>query len=396
MNRRNNDCSNLLFTSFKRYFRAIVYLIPIGVIHNDIAIFIRYKRASSAMEKLAYFDSSHDFPEEIAMAAGLTPYKIVGDVKERNDPADQFLQNIICPAARSFMTDALLHSSEWAGIVLAHGCDATHRFYDIWKMHVETSFLYFLYVPMKYGTKSAAIFYKKELQRFIKALEGQFGVEITDDKLQEAIKLSNSIKERMQKLSALRGEKDISNVDYFEACVKIVQMPKEELVETLDALLAEWNERPAFPAVKTKILLTGSDVTYPEWMDTLEEANMRVVRDDLSIGERSFATLIPSKQDPLDAIIDYKFAMPRPATKNPPDPRLEFLFKALKDSGITTVVSQNLKFCEPYAFDSVYTVKALKAKGYKVIHFEREFSPTKDMQIINRLEAFNEMKGETA
>ena len=347
------------------------------------------------MEKLAYFDSSHDFPEEIAMAAGFTPYKILGDVKERNDPADQYLQNFICPAARSFMTDALTHSSEWAGIVLAHGCDATHRFYDIWKLHVETPFLYFLYVPMKYGTKSAATFYKKELKRFIKALESQYGVEITDDKLKEAITLSNSIKERMQKLSALRGEKDISNAEYFDACVKSVQMPREELIGVLDSLLVEWGERPAFPADKKKILLTGSDVTYPEWMETLDEANMRVVRDDLSIGERSFAILIPDKQDPLDAIIEYKFAIPRPATKNPPDPRLDFLFKALKDSGITTVVSQNLKFCESYAFDSIYTVKALKAKGYKVIHLEREFSPTKDMQIINRLEAFNEMKGET-
>nr|MDO8111812.1 2-hydroxyacyl-CoA dehydratase family protein [Candidatus Sigynarchaeota archaeon] len=347
------------------------------------------------MDKLAYFDSSHDFPEEIAMAAGFTPYKILGDVKTPNDPADQYLQNFICPAARSFMTDALAHSGEWAGIVLAHGCDTTHRFYDIWKLHVKTPFLHFLNVPMNYERKSAAKFFKTEMKLLITRLEAKFGVKITDAKLKDAIKTSNEIKGKLQKLAAMRGEKDITNREYLELCVKSVQLPKADLLALLDKKLKEWAARPAFPDGKKKILLTGSDVTYPEWMDTLEEANLRVVRDDLSIGERCFATLIPDKADPLDAIIEYKAAMPRPATKNPPDPRLDFLLKELKDSDITTVVSQNLKFCEPYAFDSVYTMKALKAKGYKAIHLEREFSPTIDRQAVNRLEAFMEI-GEKA
>ncbi len=346
------------------------------------------------MKTLAYYDSSCDFPEEIAMAAGLEPLKILGDVKVDNGPADQYMQNFLCPAARSFLTEALAHSNDWAGIVLAHGCDATHRCYDIWKLHVKTPFLYFMYVPMKYGTKSAATFFKNELERFIKALEGQFHVEITREKLKEAIKVSNTIKGRMQKLSALRNEKDIKNSEYFDLCVQSVQLPKKDVITIFDKAIETWSARPPFPAGKTKILLTGTDITYPEWMETLETANLRVVRDDLSVGERSFATLIPESDDPLAAIIENKFAMPRPATKNPPDPRIDFLEKAMKESGLTTVVSQNLKFCEPYAYDSVYSVKALKAKGYKVIHLEREFSPTIDQGTINRLEAFIEMKGE--
>lgn len=349
---------------------------------------------SDVKQILAYFDSSHDFPEEIAIAAGLDPVKILGDVHMPNDPADQYAQNFTCPQARSFMTDALANSGSWAGIVLAHGCDATHRFYDIWKMHVETPFLYFIDVPMNYGTASAAKFFRAELNRFARALEAQFGVEITNEALKQAIETSNGIKRKLQQLGAMRATKDIPNHDYFDVCMKAVTLPRDDLDAALDETIAAWSDRPEFPADKKKVFLTGSDITYVEWFDLLEEANMRVVRDDLSIGERYFATTIPDKDDPIDAIIDYYFNIPRPATKNPPDPRWDYILAALKASGIDTIVSQNVKFCEVYAYDSVQMQKAMKKAGYRFIHLEREFSPAKDAQTLNRLEAFMETKGE--
>ena len=49
------------------------------------------------MEKFAYYDTGHEFPEEIVMAAGFTPYKILGNVHESTDPADRYVHNYICP-----------------------------------------------------------------------------------------------------------------------------------------------------------------------------------------------------------------------------------------------------------------------------------------------------------
>ena len=114
------------------------------------------------MSEIAYFDASHDLPEEIVMAAGMTPIKILGDVNNPNDLADQYLPQFFCPQARSFLTEALQSPNKWAGIIIAHGCDATNRQFDIWKMHVETPFLYWFNHPMKYD-KSAQKFFKIEL-----------------------------------------------------------------------------------------------------------------------------------------------------------------------------------------------------------------------------------------
>lgn len=342
------------------------------------------------MEKIAYFESSHEFPEEIVMAAGMTPYKIMGNVHKVNDPADQYVQNFICPAARSMLTETLTNAEKWAGIIVAHGCDPTNRFFDVMRRHAKSDFIYWFNSPMNRNA-TAHKYLKVELKRMINEIEKKFNVTITDEKIKDAIKTSNQIKQLLQQIAKFRAEKDITNKEYFEICLKVVQLPKAEVIELLEKTLDEWKARPEFPRDKKKVLLTGSDITYVEWLEILDESNLRVVRDDQSVGERYFANQIPDKPDPLDALIEYHFKKPRSAEKNPPDPRIDYLLGALEQTQVDFVVSQNVKFCEVYAFDAVWIQDALKEKGYKVLHLEREFSPTKDRGTITRLEAFAEM-----
>jgi len=342
------------------------------------------------MKKIAYYDTSHEMPLEIIMSAGFVPYKIMGDVHKPNDLADKYLSNFFCSAAKSWLTEALTESKEWAGIIFAQGCNNTNRHYDIWKLHVETPFLHWFGCPLLDGD-AAKKYYRVELQRLINSLEKKFDIKITSEKIRQAIGKSNGIKKKLKHLSALRSHKDIPNRDYLAALIKCLTCPVDEVSALLDSEITVWNSRQAFPSDKKRFLLTGSDVTYVEWMDTLDECGIRVVRDDLSIGERFFATLIPDRSDPLDSLCEYYMGIPTPATRPTIQKRLDYLYKALRETDVDGVLSQNLKFCEPYAYDSVPVNNALKSKGYKVIHLERDFSPVADQQLSTRLMAFVEM-----
>jgi len=169
-------------------------------------------------------------------------------------------------------------------------------------------------------------------------------------------------------------------------------LPKPEAIKEIDAAIATMKNRGPFPADKIKVLLTGSDVTYPELMEQIDEAGFRVVRDDLSIGERYFATLIPEEENPFEALARYYLSIPKPATKLGLSKRAQYLETALEQSGIRAVISQCLKFCEPYAYDAVLVNNALKEKGCRVLHVEREYTPTPDNQMATRLAAFAEME----
>ncbi len=89
--------------------------------------------------------------------------------------------------------------------------------------------------------------------------------------------------------------------------------------------------------------------------------------------------------------MSYHLNIPRPATKNPPDKRLQYLLACMERGGISGIVSQNMKFCEPFALDSVLINQALKDRGHKLIHLERDFTHNIDMMLVNRLQAFAEL-----
>ncbi len=342
------------------------------------------------MKKFAYYDTGHEFPEEIIMAAGFTPYKILGDVHISTDPADRYVQNYICPFSRSCLTEGMSHSEEWAGIAFCHGCDTTNNQYDIWKYHVKTDFLYWINTPAKNDAISRK-FHSHELRRFKEHFEKKYDVIITDDKLKEAIKKSNKVKSLMRRIAALRSVKDIPDVEYFFAARKCVQMDKDELIKDLENTLQDWKGRPNFPKNMVPVLVTGTDITYPEVMQIFEAAGLRAVRDDLSLGERYFSQTIPEEGDPVEALTTYNSRIPQPPTKIPFHVRLDYLRQCLRETKVEGVVLQRLIFCEPNGLDFPFLARELKKDGHKLIVIEREYTPTIDQQFVSRLESFREL-----
>jgi benzoyl-CoA reductase/2-hydroxyglutaryl-CoA dehydratase subunit BcrC/BadD/HgdB len=338
----------------------------------------------------AYFDSSHEFPEEIVMAAGFTPYKILGDVETSNDPADQYVFGFVCPFSRSALTEGLLHSDKWAGIAICHGCDVTNNQFDIWKRHVKTDFLYWINSPAN-NNSTARRFHVREVRRFMEHLERQFGVQITDDKLREAIRLSNHVKALLRELASLRARRDIDNREYHALVRRALQEPKVSLIPVLERTLLEWEARPGFPEDKVPVLVTGSDLTYAQWPEAMEAAGLRMVRDDLGTGERYFAASIAEDGDPVEALVDYHDRIPQPPTRLPFEAQLDYLLKSLAETRVKGVVFQTLKFCEPHLLCQPTLVGEIKKAGYKVITLEREYTPTVDHQVISRLETFREI-----
>ena len=94
--------------------------------------------------------------------------------------------------------------------------------------------------------------------------------------------------------------------------------------------------------------------------------------------------------DPLEALASYYLSIPRPAAKTSIARRVDYLLQAVRQTPVDGVISQNLKFCEPYAQESVTVNRALKDQGLKLIHLEREYTAAPDQQAVDKLHAFIE------
>ena len=96
-----------------------------------------------------WFDSGCYTPEEMIIAAGFTPQRILPSPDESTVEADKWIQATHCSLARSVLNNAIQGKyEEYAGVLLTHGCDVTSREYDVWRAHAKVKQLHYLNIPL--------------------------------------------------------------------------------------------------------------------------------------------------------------------------------------------------------------------------------------------------------
>ena len=344
------------------------------------------------MSKIGYFDADIVTPEEIIMAAGFTPVRLLGDPLIEYEKANEHIPPTHCVWARNVLEQALRGlGSEIKGVITSHGCDCTNREFDIWLESVDMDFLYFLNVPLK-RDKIAKKFFIKDMKNLIAEMEEKFGVEITDEKIQDAIRLTNKLRMVLKELSEYRST-NVLKFSELHQLVKIAQTSdKEEAYKQAQAKLKEIKDKepPNEKGIK-RILLTGSVIDDTEFIKNLEEKGFQIVADDLCIGTRYFIDTIDEHQKPLQALAEYHLSKPVYSTKFPSYKRFEFLKSLITKYKVDGVVNVAMKFCEPLLYSHPYFNEQFKEMGIPYLFIEMEYTRESYKQLATRFDAFAEI-----
>ena len=89
------------------------------------------------------------------------------------------------------------------GAIIPRSCEAVTFLYQTWKRHNPYPFIDYINVPWK-RSNNAISFFARELGRVKKNLEAFTGEEISEDSLQDAIKIYNRNRELLRKVYDLR------------------------------------------------------------------------------------------------------------------------------------------------------------------------------------------------
>ena len=343
-----------------------------------------------------YFDSGNFTPEEMIMAAGLVPKRILGDSAITTTvEADKYLEPNLCYFARNLLNQAITGNlKELAGVLFTHGCDCTSRQYDVWKAHAEVKDLYYLNVPLK-RDKTALKFLLTELIRFKKHLEEISGNAITNEKLETAIDQCNETRSLLRELADFCRSKPpaMTGSEFFRVVVKAQTVEKTVANEKIRAKLQEVKQRVPKRGKKPRILLTGTSLDYPDFIELVELCGFDVVSVTLAMGADYFAQNVEKTGDPIGDIARFLLAKPPNPTKHPPDPYLDLVLDQAKDGQVDGIIYQALKFCEPYLYDSVYILNRFKEEGLPVLFLEHEYTTQGLAALRTRIEAFKEIVG---
>lgn len=344
------------------------------------------------MTKIGYFDADVVSPEEIFLAAGFTPIRLLGDPTIEHDKVNEHVPPTHCVWARNILEQALRGlNPEIKGVVTSHGCDCTNREFDIWVESVDIDFLFYLNVPLK-RDKIALNFFLNDLKEMISQIEDRFKIKIHSEKIKEAIKLTNQIRILLKEISEYRSRMILKGSE-FHGLVKLSQTnDKNYVLDILKKKLIELKNKAPFTEKKMKrILLTGSIIDDTEFLLFLEEKGFQVIADDLCIGSRYFWNTIEEDKDPIVAIAEYHLSKPLYSTKMPSYDRFEFLKELAEKYEVDGIINIAMKFCEPMLYDHPYMNKKFKELEIPYIFIEMLYNREQYKQLSTRFEAFAEI-----
>ena len=343
-------------------------------------------------------------PVEVFTAADLVPYRIMGNVKEAITKADAHLEVIACPYTRSCLDLALQGKYDFLdGFVVPHACDNIVKLYDIWKHNIKPTYAHFLNVPHTLSRPSHE-FFLAELGTFKKSLERYVRREITDESLNEAIRLHNKNRALVRELYDLR-KKDpplISGSEVTKTLVCAMSLPVRESNELLTEVIEDVIGRKDRPQKKpARLLIYGSEIDSTDFIEMVEGSGANVVMDDLSIGYRPFAQDVETTNEPLVSLANRyleKLTCPRFYKDKEGDTHegdLEVRFGHLqdyaKDFNVNGAILHVIRYCDTFAFDLPDVKEFLTQAGIPVLDFEDDYTVTSIQRLKVRVQAFLEM-----
>lgn len=169
-------------------------------------------------------------------------------------------------------------------------------------------------------------------------------------------------------------------------------MPKLDFNRLLSSVLSEAETRAKATNGKIRLLVAGSMMDDPEFIENIEDVGAVVVTDTLCFGARSFWDLTDENGDPFEAIIDryYKHA-PCPRMAGQYTVRLAFLKERAEHARVDGVILEHIKFCDVHGADNALLKNDLEKAGIPVLELERQYGPLADAgRIRTRVQAFYE------
>jgi len=279
------------------------------------------------------------------------------------------------------------------GIIFLNGCDHTRRMYDNWRYaDLKPDFKYMFIAPHVIN-ETAEKRFGDEIDQLIKAIEKDFDVKITENKLKESVKLYNKKRDLLSELYERRKQKEvpISGSEVLDLMLAITAMPVEDAISILESLLREIDGRVVSSNNDLRIFLSSGCIEEAEHIELIENSGAIVVADNLCLGARHFDTPVDESAEPIQGLAKrYLGHISCPRMMNDFQRRLDDLHKKREEYSIDAVIAEKLKFCDIWGGEMFIMRKESKKADFPILALERELYGGGTGQIRTRVQAFFE------
>lgn len=337
-------------------------------------------------------------PHEILHAADILPVRLRATGCEDYSEAEVWMSSFSCSFAKSILQYFIDNVYDLDGLITSDGCMQAVRIYDNWKAVSKKAgkeqHLYEIGAP-RMNSATTKNYYKAELNLLREEMEQLTGNKITDEKLFRSIECYNEERRLVKQVLELQ-KADRPVVTGTEVCkilLSATNMPVEEYIECLKAFLADAPSRKPVEGWRARLMLIGSALDNPKYIEAIESKGGLVVADTLCLGSMGFGDEL--KADPNDvmgSIAAYyldRIVCPRMIDNR--DKLHELVISRAKEYRVDGLIYEKMQNCECWGGENTFLEPMLKDADIPLLYLEREEKLANLGQLEIRAEAFVEM-----
>lgn len=337
---------------------------------------------------------SSSVPEEVIMAAGMLPWRITGTWQKNISHANAYRSNSSCGYCNHVLESFLNGDLDFLdGVIVSDIDQDLLRFWDVLNALKLKPLCYAIHVPFV-DTELNRQYLTDELRRLITAVENVFGIDISDESLNTAIKTRNRTRYLLKQVYELRkkGKPPLSGAEVLGLTTAAGIMPPQIFNRELEALLPYLQQRETqIKNYRPRLLVTSEMLDNPAYMNLAEEACL-VAMDDMDSGSRSFNQNVEAdRSDSVRALSDGYLSCHSGPNMSSWGSQAGQIATWVKDYNIEGVLAMPLSWCYPQRFRMPFLSRELEKQGIPSLLVERQYNLENIGQIRTRIGAFVEI-----
>jgi benzoyl-CoA reductase/2-hydroxyglutaryl-CoA dehydratase subunit BcrC/BadD/HgdB len=163
------------------------------------------------------------------------------------------------------------------------------------------------------------------------------------------------------------------------------------LLEPLKELKAALDKREDLNAKLPRIMVMGSIMDNPAYIELMEEQGCVVVADRFCYGSLPGMERIPEEGDVyLNLAVHYLNTNECPRMMEQSVQRFDHAMALAKEYKADGIIFETVKFCDVWGYEKLTTLKAIEDSDMPVVRIEREYNLSGEGQLRTRVQAFIE------
>ena len=337
-------------------------------------------------------------PYEVIRAAGAIPATLCATSEKPIAAAEEHLPRNLCPLIKASYGFALTDTCPYFHfcdlVVGETTCDGKKKMYELLG---EIKPVHVMKLPQGRDHALALESWKEEVRLAARFLEDLFGVEITKDKLHDAIVYRNRVRKALIELYEVTKAKPSPVSGYELTTVSEsadFHFTDDSLIEKLEEKAREFRNRVRETSrSRPRVLLTGCPNTglREKLIRRMEDMGADYVCSDHCAGPRTLRFMVDENKDPYEALAE-RYLKINCSVMTPNRGRFDDLKHLVSDYRVDGVVEVVLQGCHTFAVEAWHTKTTIYEElGLPYLRVDTDFSQSDRGQIETRLGAFIEM-----